>query len=94
MGSFVPLPYDIEIIPRDTTPEAFRVQIEALRRLGMEGRSRVQTELCRGMRRTLEAGIRRRHPDYDDRQVKLALIRLTTGEEVFRKLLPGMEVEP
>ena len=81
------------LIPADTTPEAYRVQIEALRRLGPEGRSALTAALCRGLRRTVEAGIRQRHPDYDERKVKMALIRLTAGEDVFRKLLPDVEVQ-
>lgn len=82
-----------QAIPQDTTLEAFRYQVEVFRRLGREGRSRLMEAWCRGLRLTVEAGVRMRHPDYDDRQVKLAVIRLTAGDEVFRKLLPGVEIE-
>jgi hypothetical protein len=34
------------------------------------------------------AGIRSRHPELTDRQVKLALIRLTLGDELFRQVNP------
>jgi hypothetical protein len=49
--------------------------------------------LNQGMRQTIEAGIRQRHPDYSDWQVKLARIKLTVGEEIFRDLIPGVEIE-
>lgn len=83
-----------DLIPRDTTLEAYRVQIEVLRRLGPQGRLRMMAALNRGLRRTIEAGIRRRHPDYNDQQVKLARIKLTVGQEVFNNLLPEVEIEP
>jgi hypothetical protein len=92
MGAFVPLPEEIEIIPRDTTPEAFRVQIEALRRLGMEGRLRMMLELCRNVRKLAAAGVRMRHPEFNEDQVQLAVARLVMGEETFAKLPINIEV--
>ena len=80
-------------VPRDTTPDAYRKQVEILRRIGPEGRARMTTELCSGLRATVKAGIRRRHPDYDEHKVKMALIRITAGEKVFRKLFPDVEIE-
>jgi hypothetical protein len=83
-----------EYIPKDTTLEAYRAQIQALRRLGPEGRLRMMAALNQGVRRTIEAGIRHRHPDYNDRQIKLARIKLMVGKEVFNNLIPGIEIEP
>ncbi len=83
-----------EFIPKDTTLEAYRAQIQVLRRMGPEGRLRRMAALNRGMRRTLEAGIRHRHPDYDENQIKLARIRLMVGDEIFKRLLPDVEIEP
>jgi len=85
---------EIELIPRDTTPEAYRIQIEALRRMGPEGRARMSFGFCDLMHEIIRTGIRQRHPDYDDVQVKLAFIRLTSGKEVFDKFFPGIKVEP
>lgn len=65
-------------IPADTSLEAFRVHLEVLRRLGMEGRARLTFDLCESLRQTTEAGVRFRHPDYDDRTVRLAATRLRT----------------
>jgi len=38
-----------------------------------------------------EEGIRKRHPDYDDKAVRQALVRLTAGKDVFERLLAGVE---
>jgi len=82
-----------EFIPKDTTLEAYRVQIQALRRLGPEGRLKMMFELCDNLRELAVMGVRRRHPDYDDKKVMFAVMRLMVGEEVFHKLLPGIEVK-
>ncbi len=40
-------------------------------------------------------GVRKRHPDYDDRQVRLAVIRLMLPEELFLKAYPDAgEIRP
>jgi len=78
----------------DTSEEALRVQVEVLRRLGLSGRARLTLELCESLRRTVEDGARHRHPDYDDRTVRLAATRLAIGDELFRLAYPGVEVAP
>ena len=35
-----------------------------------------------------------RHPDYDDEMVRLALIRLWLGPELFRRIHPAVEIDP
>jgi hypothetical protein len=46
-------------------------------------------------RQTAEAGIRQRHPEYDDRQVLLARARLLHGDDLVRRAWPARElVEP
>ena len=82
----------LNIIPRDTTPEAFRYHIQVLRNLGPDGRAKLTAALCIGLRRTVEAGVHMRHPEYDDSQIKLAVIRLTVGEVVYRRLFPDVRV--
>ena len=60
----------MEPIISDTTIEADAVQIRVLRKIGIEGRARMTFQLSNNMRRTVEAGVRYRNPEYDDRQVK------------------------
>jgi hypothetical protein len=68
----------------DTAREAEKRQIEILRRMGAEGRLRAAIELTRTSRKLLWEGVRRRHPDYNERQIHLETIRLTLPEELFR----------
>jgi hypothetical protein len=75
--------------PLDTSPEAHRAQIEIYRRMGPEGRAAALLRL-NGLARALAiAGIRSRHPDYDDTQANLAYARLVLGDEWVVKVWPG-----
>jgi hypothetical protein len=53
--------------------------------MGMEGRARMTFELSDNVRAVTEAGIRHRHPEYDDRRVRLELIRTVLGPELFAR---------
>jgi len=73
----------------DTSTEASAVQLEAYRRMSPEARLRVGLELTEISRQLLIAGIRRRHPDYDDADVRLAFLRLWLGPDLFRRAYRG-----
>jgi hypothetical protein len=81
-------------IPADTSPEAYRVQTEALRRLGPKRRAAMTFELNEKMLARVAAGVRMRHPEYTDEQVRLATIRLRLGDAWFRLGFPGVEIKP
>ena len=59
--------------PRDTSREAFAVQVERLRHAGPEARVAMAAEMSDAVRELAVAAIRRRHPEWDDRQVGHAL---------------------
>ena len=80
---------DRSTLPDDTSIEAVRVQAGALRKLGIEGRARMTFELSETVRAMAEAGIRHRHPEYDEQQVRSALLRVMLGEELFRRYYAG-----
>jgi hypothetical protein len=40
------------------------------------------------------AGIRLRHPDYSEREIQLASIRLRLGDELFAQVYPSVDVVP
>lgn len=82
------------IVPPDTTLDAARLQYAALRRLGPEARLEMGGRLSDSMRARLDAGVRHRHPDYDDGQVRLAVIRLLLGRELFEQCFPESNVVP
>ena len=72
----------------DTSSDAERVQIEIFRR--MEPRKRLESaallsETCRTL---LAEGIRKRHPNYDEEQVKLAVIRCLLPNDLFLQAYP------
>ena len=81
--------------PLDTGADAYRAQIEAFRRMGGTGRAAVMFRLNELARKTALAGIRSRHPEYDEEQQRLALGRLILGDELARKVWPDHAlVEP
>ncbi len=79
-------------LPADTSLEAARVQCEIYRRMAPEKRLHLAFQMTASARALAAAGVRVRHPEYSERQVKLAVIRLTLGEELFRKVYPGEDV--
>lgn len=82
-------------IPWDTLPEAYEVQIEAYRRMGGKGRTAVMFRLSGMARQIAAAGIRERHPDYDEEQVRMALFRLLFGDDLSRRVWPERDpVDP
>ena len=84
------------VMPRlDTTYESERLQVEIFRRMRPERRLQAGIDLAQTYRKLLETGVRIRHPEYDATQVKLAVIRLQLGEELFLKVYPeGKDVLP
>lgn len=85
---------DLSFTMRDTTPDAAAVYYAALRRMRPEDRVLRALELSDQMRAVLQAGVRHRHPEYDESAVRLATIRLWLGEKLFREVYPGVEVLP
>jgi len=75
----------MNLIPRDTTIEALRKQFEILERIGMEGRAEMMFQLSDALRRTIEDGVRLRHLEYDDSQVRQEVLRITLGDELYHK---------
>ena len=74
--------------PLDTTPQAEQVQLEIFRRMGPEKRLQAGIALSQTCRKLLAEGVRRRHPEYDEGEVRLAVIRLTLPEDLFLAAYP------
>jgi hypothetical protein len=83
-----------ETIPTDTTLETFHVQIAVLRRMDPSRRLELACQLSDYARELSASGVRQRHPDYSDEQVRLAVIRLSLGEKLFREVYPGVDIRP
>ena len=85
---------DADLLPHDTKNDAFIKQIEVLRKMGISGRAQMTFELSDNLRSTVESGIRQRHPNYNEEQVKLAVFRLVLDKTLFDEAFPGCEVLP
>jgi hypothetical protein len=76
-------------IPADTTEEVWRLQMAAIARRSGAERLEEWVELNRAAAQMEADGIRRRHPDYDDRQVLLAAARMRYGDELVLAAWPN-----
>jgi hypothetical protein len=81
-----------EVVPADTTLEAQRVQFEVFRRMPPGKRLEMALQMSDSLRAVAASGVRGRHPDYSEDQVKMAVIRLSLGDDLFRKVYPGVDV--
>jgi len=82
----------LNIVSEDTTLEVARIQFSILRKIGFAGRANLAIELSDGLRATIESGVRQRHPEYNDNMVRLAALRLSIGEQLFREAYPDTKV--
>jgi hypothetical protein len=78
--------------PADTTREAAWVQIEIYRRMAPEKRLRQALEMSEFARMVSASGVRQRHPDYTEEQVRLTVVRYCVGDDLFSQAYPGVHV--
>lgn len=83
----------IEGIPADTTPEAARVQRDVYRSMPAERKFALAFQMSDSTRRLADAGVRSRHPDYSEEQVRLAVAKLYLGPALFRQAFPGIQIQ-
>lgn len=75
--------------PRDTSAQAYAMQLESIRRLSPAQRAERGVALCEFTREACRAGIRHRHPDYSPADVEAALHRLELSDDaLFRAAWP------
>ena len=72
--------------PRDTHPEAHRVQIELLRRATPARRFSLLSSLTRFAIEASRRALRERHPDEDELSIALRWVSLHYGEELAGRL--------
>jgi len=63
----------------DTSPAALERQRETFRRMTPQQRLAVAAEMSDEIRAVAEAGIRQRHPNYSDAEIRAALIAILLG---------------
>jgi hypothetical protein len=70
----------------DTHPDAERVQLEALERLGGAGRVDLMRSLSRSVRRLAREAVRRDAPGLSPLEENLRMIEICYGEECARRV--------
>jgi hypothetical protein len=50
-------------------------------------------ELGETARELVMAGVKHRHPDYSPEQIRLAVLRLLQGKQVFSTVYPRVDIE-
>lgn len=75
----------VETIPGDTTKDAFLRQLEVLRGLDISARAAMTFELSDNLRQIVRDGVRHRHPDWDEAQVKREFLRIVLGDALFNE---------
>ena len=78
----------------DTTPEALAKQFEVLRRISPADKAAMTFELSDNVRCFVEAGVRHRHPQWDDRMVEREVVRLMIGDDLFQRAYGKGRIQP
>jgi hypothetical protein len=81
-------------IPYDTSLHSANVQDDVLRKMDIRQRAEMTFELSDNVRRLAEAGVRSRHPEYDDKMVGIAVTKLMIGDSLFKEVFGDIELEP
>jgi hypothetical protein len=76
----------MNFIPEDTSIEAARKQFEILQNMTGEQRALIAFELSDKARQELIADIKKQHPEFTKRQVKLEVIRRCYGEKLAQEV--------
>lgn len=78
--------------PRDTTEEAYELQARLHRSMAPEQRSELALRMSDDIRRIAAEGIRLRHPEYSDRDVRRALVAVLYGVQAAKLVWPDEPV--
>jgi len=69
----------------DTSPAAAAAHFKLYQQIGPARRAQIAAELSDAVRMTAIAGIRRRHPDYSERDVARLFVKIVYGIELNLK---------
>jgi hypothetical protein len=78
----------------DTSREAHEVQMRVYRSMTDAQRSELALRMSDDVRRIAAEGIRMRHPDYSEGDVRRALVAVLYGADAAAKVWPGLPVPP
>jgi hypothetical protein len=74
---------------RDTSSEAHAFQLRLYRAMTPDQRSELALRMSDDLRRVAAEGIKQRHPEYSELDVRRALVALLYGTEAAEKVWPG-----
>ncbi len=74
--------------PSDTSLEAAEVRRAVLRRMTLDQKAALISELSEALRDTMIAGVRSRHPEYTEAEGRWATVRHLLGDELFAAAYP------
>lgn len=74
--------------PTDTSQRSYEKQIQIYRKMGPEKRLQTALDLAETSRKLLAEGVRQRHPDYGEKEIMLASIRLMIEKDLFLAAYP------
>lgn len=77
----------------DTTTAARARQLQVFRQMTPAERVALAVEMSEEIRAVAEAGIRRRHPEHTDDEVRAALLVIVLGRESAAHVLGGRDRE-
>ena len=83
---------DNKKISSDTLQDSAVKQFDTLQRMDINARAAMTFELSDNLRSIVESGIRQRHPDYSDEDIKLSVLRLTIDKKLFDQAFPDCKV--
>jgi len=78
--------------PADTTPQAWSAQLAMLRRMTGEQRVAIALRLTRVAREASRAGIRARHPEYSEDEMRRAFFRMLHGDAATLRVWATLEL--
>jgi hypothetical protein len=78
--------------PADTSPEAWQVWLELVRKMTPAERLQRALELSNTARELCKAGIREQHPGANEREVFLRFAQRQLGDDLFRNVY-GSELD-
>ena len=83
-----------EQIPVDNDPPLTPEQVRRYRAMSGGERLELALKMSEERRDKIVAGVRTRHPEYSERQVRMATLLLMQGKEIFEMVYPGFEIVP
>ena len=79
--------------PRDTSPEAWKVLMDLIRRMPPEERLQRCIEHSEMVRLAAEAGLRQAYPHASEREIFLRAARQKLGLELFRTVYGALPID-